>query len=156
MVIRLILALFNLLQPGITDTEVMGYFMFYYLLYFGDDFVIIIAHGLNRLLEYGYFVRRHHAVVTVPIGQRYALIEAEEGMTAPEPRLPQLSRRRLVFHHHINIVQPGSELIRQRFNRRGHKFLKPSLIHYFNPTILPVFAGSDVPEARPWRLPQRR
>ncbi len=130
MVIWLTFTLLNLLQPGIADTKVVGDFMFDYSLYFSNDFIIIFAYGLNRLLEYGYFIRRHHAVVSASISEGYALIETEEGMTAPQAGLPQLNTGRSVFDHHVDIIQPGGKLIRQGFNRLGYQFLKSLLIHY--------------------------
>ena len=51
-----IIFLFDLVQPGITAPEVMGYLMLDYPLYLGGNLGVTVACSLNRLLEDGYFI----------------------------------------------------------------------------------------------------
>lgn len=47
---------FNLLQSRITNAKVMGYFMFYYILYQYPNLIIIPAASLDRFPEQRYLI----------------------------------------------------------------------------------------------------
>ena len=105
-------------QGLLIKAEVVGYFMSDYPLYLGGNLFFTAAYGLDRLLENGDLIWRHHAVSSGASGLRHSFIKTEQSHAGPRPA--ELRPGRIVLHRHIDIVQHIPKLFGQLTQGLGH------------------------------------
>ena len=113
---KLAVSSLDLPQSGIAYTEMMRYLMPHHSLNLSYDFTIISTPSLDWLLENGYLIRWHEPVATPTPCLRDTLIQAEEGVAMPYPRVLQLSLCWQVPYHDVNVVQSSYEISREIVN----------------------------------------
>ena len=131
-------------QPGLTDTEVVGYFVQNDSPHLSGNLPFITAVGLNGLLEDGYLVGEHHSVAATALRLRHPLVEPEQRVAPLQSTPGQLAARGVVLYHHVDVFQTGQELVGKAIDGLGYQFFETLSIHYlkYSPDGVSALCGS--------------
>lgn len=100
----------ELIEPVVGNPEVVAELVYYCLADLLADLVIVAADGLDGLLVDADLVREDEVVVLAALGQRDAMVEAEERAACPEAGDFAVARGRATLDDDLHVLNPLEEV----------------------------------------------